>query len=270
MSTIEPGWYRDPAAPRTQRYWDGEQWVGKPVGIDETPPAEPEPLPPPPPPEPVTPGVTDRAPTRPAPGPGLRPPLTNAQVERLMAGRKPANPALRLVARLIDIMVVTVLNAVVNGWFVYQFYLEVKPTIRQALADPEAAMDIQFSERAQQLQFLILLITILVWFAYEVPATVKSGQTLGKRAMGITVVPIHTEKRRYNAIISRWSLLMLPLACFPILLILSVIDGLWCVADRPFRQCLHDKTPGTMVVLAVPDRSASVRGDSDVIDPPRS
>ena len=28
MSSIAPGWYKDPADPATQRYWDGEGWLG--------------------------------------------------------------------------------------------------------------------------------------------------------------------------------------------------------------------------------------------------
>ncbi len=51
MSEIVPGWYKDPADPSTQRYWDGEGWLGKPLPADSTPPDGPppaeEPTPPP-------------------------------------------------------------------------------------------------------------------------------------------------------------------------------------------------------------------------------
>jgi uncharacterized RDD family membrane protein YckC len=51
MSEIVPGWYKDPADPSTQRYWDGEGWLGKPLPADATPPDGPppaeEPAPPP-------------------------------------------------------------------------------------------------------------------------------------------------------------------------------------------------------------------------------
>ncbi|MGH8792510.1 MAG: DUF2510 domain-containing protein, partial [Stackebrandtia sp.] len=52
MSKIEPGWYKDPASPQTQRYWDGEQWIGKAVPVDVEPPERPEVEPAPPPPTP--------------------------------------------------------------------------------------------------------------------------------------------------------------------------------------------------------------------------
>ena len=41
VSENPPGWYRDPAEPTTQRYWDGDGWVGDSLPIDATPPEGP-------------------------------------------------------------------------------------------------------------------------------------------------------------------------------------------------------------------------------------
>ena len=41
MTNISPGWYQDPAEPTTQRYWDGEGWVGSSLPADATPPEGP-------------------------------------------------------------------------------------------------------------------------------------------------------------------------------------------------------------------------------------
>ncbi|HEY1487421.1 MAG TPA: RDD family protein [Micromonosporaceae bacterium] len=41
MSENPPGWYRDPAEPATQRYWDGDGWVGDRLPVDATPPEGP-------------------------------------------------------------------------------------------------------------------------------------------------------------------------------------------------------------------------------------
>jgi uncharacterized RDD family membrane protein YckC len=38
VSDNPPGWYRDPADPTTQRYWDGDGWVGERLPVDATPP----------------------------------------------------------------------------------------------------------------------------------------------------------------------------------------------------------------------------------------
>ncbi|HIV58315.1 MAG TPA: RDD family protein [Candidatus Stackebrandtia faecavium] len=265
MTKIEPGWYPDPAAPTTQRYWDGEQWIGKAVGIDQTPPETPEPLPPP---EPVEEPQRPTEPEQSAPpqfNPLFGAPPIGAKFDEIMAGRELAHPGLRFVARIIDTIVVALLNVLVNGWFIYQYVLETAPTVRKVMADPSIdPTSVQFSDRAYRLQMLILLLAILLWFAYEVPSTVNSGQTLGKRIMGIKVDPIFADKLRYGTIMSRWSLLMLPLACFPVGIALALVDCGWCLRDRPFKQCLHDKTPGTIVVTtstAPPQRNA--QGDHD-------
>ncbi|GAA4912316.1 uncharacterized protein DUF2510 [Stackebrandtia albiflava] len=262
MTNIEPGWYRDPAAPDTQRYWDGEEWIGKPVGLDEVPPERPEPLPapaPPPAPEPAR-----KSPPTPPP-PGVR--LSEAQVAELMAGRRPAEPGLRLVARLIDVVAVLLLNVVVNGWFVYQYVQEMMPVVRSILSDPTIdPADLVISDQATRLQWTIMAIGVLLWFLYEVPSTVSSGQTLGKRIMGIQVASIPFPKLRYGMVISRWSLLLLPVLCFPFGVILSIVDGVWCLHDRPFRQCLHDKSAMTMVI--VKPTAPHVEGDADVATDP--
>jgi uncharacterized RDD family membrane protein YckC len=38
MSSLPAGWYKDPADPETQRYWDGEGWLGKAIPADAVPP----------------------------------------------------------------------------------------------------------------------------------------------------------------------------------------------------------------------------------------
>ncbi len=38
MSSLPAGWYKDPADPSTQRWWDGEGWLGKAIPADQTPP----------------------------------------------------------------------------------------------------------------------------------------------------------------------------------------------------------------------------------------
>lgn len=258
MTNIDPGWYRDPAAPETQRYWDGEEWVGKSVGADETPPERPEPLPPPEPTPPPDPQASLPQP----PGPLGGRPFSREQAQKLLAGRVPANPGLRLVARLIDVSILVALNLVVNGWFLYQYVQEIAPAVRGIMADPSADPMALITDRASRLQWTIVIIAALIWFAYEVPGTVNTGQTVGKRLMGLRVVSIPMPKLRYSMVISRWSLMLLPVVCFPFGVIVSIVDSLWCLHDKPFRQCLHDKSAMTMVIA---DRSTDrdVKGDGN-------
>lgn len=44
MSSLPAGWYKDPADTSTQRYWDGEGWLGKAIPADAVPPAGPPPV----------------------------------------------------------------------------------------------------------------------------------------------------------------------------------------------------------------------------------
>jgi uncharacterized RDD family membrane protein YckC len=279
MTTIEPGWYPDPADPATQRYWDGDAWVGKPVPADAEPPAEPEPVDPEP--ELLPTSLKDDAPEaavqtlpmdrRYGDGPPPRiiqrtpgtvqPPdtvpirslgvtvgwITRHDIHRILGGRVLAHPGQRFVARIVDVVCMLALNAVVNGYFIYQmmqtfwpYFLEVASS-----ADPgEVAVPSRLSDQL----WVVLLIALGLWFAYEVPATLNTGQTLGKRLMGIKVVSLAPVNLGWGRLLLRWSYFALPLLCFPFGAILWILDGIWCIRDQPFRQCLHDKSPGTAVV----------------------
>ncbi|MEU5875410.1 RDD family protein [Glycomyces sp. NPDC047369] len=284
MTTIEPGWYADPADPSTQRYWDGSAWVGKPIPAGAEPPAEPEPVDPEPEPIPATiqsgdtrgvqelppdprfgagppPKVIQRTPGAVQP-PGTIPIrslgvtvgwISRIDVDRILEGRVLAHPGQRFVARIVDTVALIALNAVVNGYFIYQFMQTVWPYVLEMAAadDPN---DVQLPARASDQWWVVLLISLGLWFAYEVPATLNSGQTLGKRLMGIKVVSLAPAGLGWGRLLLRWSYAALPLLCFPFGAILWVMDGIWCIRDQPFRQCLHDKSPGTAVVEAGPQK----------------
>jgi uncharacterized RDD family membrane protein YckC len=274
MTTIEPGWYKDPADPATQRYWDGSTWVGKPVPADVDPPERPEPEDPAPPAEESA--TSDTAEYPPLPGSGFgpegpprivqrapgvtQPPdsvpirslgitvgwISNRDVDRILAGRVLAHPGARLIARLIDIICVFALNVVVNGYFVYQYWQKLRPAFEEALSGASAS-EIEYPDESGLL-WTIGFIALGLWFAYEVPSTLNTGQTFGKRVMGIKVVSLAPMQLGWGRLLLRWSYAALPLICFPFGAVLWILDGIWCIRDRPFRQCLHDKSPGTAVV----------------------
>ncbi|WP_163567009.1 DUF2510 domain-containing protein [Fodinicola feengrottensis] len=148
-----PGWYKDPAEPDVRRYWDGEQWIGGDgVPADTAIPTEPpvdekprygvkEPVLAPFGPESFGPERTAQSPAgwgvpvggtsadgRPT-GYPAQPGFPPAGAFKLPLGTLPgdvpaqalASVGERLAARVIDIMLVGLLNVVVNGWFVYQY-----------------------------------------------------------------------------------------------------------------------------------------------------
>jgi uncharacterized RDD family membrane protein YckC len=297
---VSPGWYKDPAEPTTQRYWDGEGWIGAPIPADATPPDGPPEEPPPPPPEPTPPPDANLAPTSPAgqiangtplygqshpgngyPGYGQQPgygqPLYGQQaygqphpypVQTMPqpaavapAGVPLAPPGLRLVARLIDITAVLLLNAVVNGWFIYQYAQEVLPFYREF--NSRAAEGDSFGElmrltpsaEASRLQIVILVVACALWFVYEVPSVANTGQTLGKRLVGIRVVRIDgAPKMGFGRSMRRWNVLGLPMLFWTCCVgfIWQFVDCLWVTVDRPLHQALHDKAARTVVVVAQP------------------
>ena len=84
----------------------------------------------------------------------------------------------------------------------------------------------------------------------EVPATANSGQTLGKRMLGIRVLRADDQLLSFGQSLRRWIILWLPspLVSFLCGLPLALADLLWCLWDRPARQCLHDKAVFSIVV----------------------
>jgi uncharacterized RDD family membrane protein YckC len=159
----------------------------------------------------------------------------------------------RLTARIIDIVAVFGLNVLVNGYFFYRYFQEVEPVVTaysRALVQGGPLPDLAIPESATRLNLIMSIISIALWFAYEVPATANGGQTLGKRLVGIKVVRLDAQTFTFGQAFRRWFILGFPTllgACgWP----LTLLNCLWCTWDRPARQCLHDKVVSTVVVIA--------------------
>jgi uncharacterized RDD family membrane protein YckC len=160
----------------------------------------------------------------------------------------------RLLARLIDIFVVLVLNVLVNGWFVYEYVKEVSPVYRawsRRVTEGDGSSLPNVTERAANLQIVIVLLAAALWFAYEVPAVANTGQTLGKRLLGIRVIRLDNPQRLgFGRSFRRWNTMGLPtlLWCCGIGFVVQFIDALFVAIDRPLHQALHDKSALTVVV----------------------
>lgn len=91
----------------------------------------------------------------------------------------------------------------------------------------------------------VLLAWLAVSFVLYFPLAVwKFGATLGKRVCGVRIV-----RRETAHPVGFWRALgreLFWLIAF-IVPVLSLLNPLWCCWDRPYRQCLHDKTADTMV-----------------------
>ncbi|MEV0152660.1 RDD family protein [Micromonospora sp. NPDC050686] len=188
-----------------------------------------------------------------APHPGWAGPPTDPRPHGLPL----ASFGSRLGARLIDFGIVFLLNALVNGWFVWRYLEELSPLLR------EAQRRVQSQERSTEplpppgeqsgmLLVVILLIAAALWLAYEVPSMAATGQTFGKRLTGVRAVPIEADQPLgFGRALRRWSTLGLPTLlwyCCGLGLVLQFVDAVSPLFDHPLRQALHDKRALTVVV----------------------
>lgn len=289
MSGVAPGWYKDPADPATQRYWDGEGWLGDPLPANAEPPSGPPPGTAPSVPVVIsTSGVQAAAPPAPPTGTSPTSPRTGTSLTNPRTGTSPAEAGTppsappgwppgypypyprsappprphglalagagtRLAARLVDFLAVLLLCAIANAWFAYQWWQAFVPYFDQ-VADYQANGGTmpEAPEAISNLFLMMCVVASAVWFAYEVPGTANSGQTLGKRLVGIKVVRLESGDRvGFGRSLRRWGRLGLPTLlwpCFGIGVVLQFLDCLFVVIDKPLRQALHDKAATTVVV----------------------
>ena len=277
MSSLPPGWYKDPADTSTQRYWDGEGWVGEAIPADAVPPDGPPPSEAPPVARPVSPGIPvagEPAPGMPMPSawapppaqswgqppPGWTPPPGFPMSLPYPVQARPHGFALaglgpRFMARILDIIAVLLLNVVVNGYFAYQFALELAPIWQAAMADPFGPQP-QATPRAAQLMWIMLIVATLLWLLYEAPATGARGQTLGKRIMHIKVVGVEsTEPLGFARAFRRWAPLGLwtPFWGCCIGVLFQLVDSASPLFDPRLRQAIHDRSARTVVVALPPN-----------------
>ena len=93
---------------------------------------------------------------------------------------------------------------------------------------------------------LFATLIVAVYYVYEVAMMHRTGQTLGKRALRIRVVrEVDGGPIDRAAATRRWLVAYVaPMVAFGF----SRLDVLWLLWDQPYRQCLHDKCAGTVVV----------------------
>lgn len=91
-----------------------------------------------------------------------------------------------------------------------------------------------------------IALTIAAAYVYRVEMMWRTGQTVGKRAMGLRVVRLDPATPLTRAVATkRWLVDSVAVQLVPLL---GLLDGLWQLWDRPYRQCLHDKAAGTTLV----------------------
>ncbi|GAB7036777.1 MULTISPECIES: RDD family protein [Catenuloplanes] len=152
-------------------------------------------------------------------------------------GRPLADAGRRLAARLVDsvifLVAASVLAGAIGGGLV---------ALMIAVAGDESPLVPIVAVTA------IVLVMLGVQYVHEVEVPLRwHGQTPGKRMLGLTIASLdpHAPLTR-GRLTYRW----LATLGFSILsnCYVGLIDPLWCLWDKPYRQCLHDKPARTVVV----------------------
>ncbi len=172
---------------------------------------------------------------------------------------------------------VFLLNVAVNGWFVWRYFEEIAPylreSVRRALAGNSSTEGLpQPGDQAGLLQIVILLIATALWYAYEVPSMAARGQTFGKRMVGVRALPVEADQPLgFGRATRRWSTLGLPTMlwyCCGFGLLLQFVDAVSVLFDQPLRQALHDKRAQTVVVQLPRTRPEPRTTPRDRANPP--
>ena len=159
------------------------------------------------------------------------------------AGQPLADFGVRLLAYVIDMAILTaVAMALAIPVFLIAFYTmapEVDPQTGGFAVGP-FLLTFLFIE----LGFLLALLA--AYYVYYVEMMYRSGQTVGKKAMKLRVVPIEPGATLTRGMAAkRYAVEFVGGMLIPFF---SYLDGLWQLWDKPYLQTLHDKVAQTVVV----------------------
>lgn len=246
------GWYENPDNPEELRYFDGILWTKNTTPLRKRVHQGPVVVPP-----------TSGPPQRPEgwgpqphqqtghPGPNV--PMTGQSGVPGQLGL--ASYGLRVVAYIIDTIVVGALSLLLGGWFLWQAIGPILDRFDTALNSGDVdAMTAAISEARLGYLAAFIAVQLLVFLAYQVLFLTRWSATPGKLAVGISVrrvdrpgvLDTDTAIRRAGFQAAAQALGNLPYVSL-LGTVLVVMDLVWPLADTQ-RQALHDKVAKTIVI----------------------
>ncbi|MEU8506105.1 RDD family protein [Streptomyces brevispora] len=173
-------------------------------------------------------------------------PPVNDHFQQLAAARAAARPAAlgkRFAARLIDSVVLSALVGVIALPLATQATDHINEKIDAAKLSGETVTVWLLDSTTAGLAGAVLGVFLVLGVLLEALPTAKWGRTLGKKLCGIDVRDIESGVApTFGAALRRW----LVYGVLGVLAI-GVVNVLWCLIDRPWRQCWHDKAAHTFV-----------------------
>lgn len=156
---------------------------------------------------------------------------------------RPGSLGKRLLARVIDSLVMGAIVAAAAVPLGTAAYEHIQDKMDAARLTGET-VTVWFIDGTTGTQLGIILgVALVAGVLYEVLPTAKWGRTLGKKLLGLRVLDIDSQyEPGFGQALRRW----LTHTVLDVLVI-GFLGLLWCVFDRPWRQCWHDKAVRTFV-----------------------
>ncbi|GGU34928.1 RDD family protein [Streptomyces daghestanicus] len=174
-----------------------------------------------------------------------RPPVDDVfqAAARRQAAARPAGLGKRLAARLLDTLVLAAVTAVPAVPLGMKAADHISAKIDEARLSGETVTVWLLDGTTSVYLGVVLAVLLLFGVVYEALPTAKWGRTLGKKLCGLEVRDIEAhEPPTFGASLRRWLVYSVPG-----LLAIGVVGVLWCLFDRPWHQCWHDKAARTFV-----------------------
>ncbi|MFD8060164.1 RDD family protein [Streptomyces cyaneofuscatus] len=165
------------------------------------------------------------------------------QLVRAQAAARPAGLGKRFAARLVDNLVLGTVVGAVAIPLGTQAMDHIDRKITAAKQTGETVTVWLLDSTTGTLLGALIAAFLVLGFLLEALPTAKWGRTLGKKIFGLDVRDIEShDSPTLGAALRRW-LVYGVLG----LLVIGVANVLWCLIDRPWRQCWHDKAARTFV-----------------------
>ncbi|WP_164836194.1 RDD family protein, partial [Actinacidiphila soli] len=172
-----------------------------------------------------------------------KPPVSDPFLLAAQEQARPASLGKRLVARIVDSLIVGAVAAVAAvplGSAAYDHIQQKTDAARQT----GETVTVWLIDGTTSVQLGILAAVVLVTgLLYEVLPTAKWGRTLGKKLLKLKVLDIESQyEPGFAAALRRWLTHTVLDA-----VVIGFVGLAWCLFDRPWRQCWHDKAARTFV-----------------------
>ncbi|RPK64392.1 RDD family protein [Streptomyces sp. ADI96-02] len=165
------------------------------------------------------------------------------QLARSQAAARPAGLGKRFAARLVDSLVLGAAVGAVAAPLATRALDHIDRKISAAEQTGRTVTVWLLDSTTGALLGTLLAAFLVLGFLLEALPTAKWGRTLGKKLLGLDVRDIEShDAPSLGAALRRW-LVYGVLG----LLVIGVANVLWCLVDRPWRQCWHDKAARTFV-----------------------